>query len=539
MKYIFLFLTIFLSISLNAQKEFHVFPKDDINSPGSKTGDGSLENPWDLQTALSKKTDVVKSGDTIWIHQGIYNGRYRSTLQSEVADHYITVSAYRNDKVTLNGNVSHKQTSVLQVRSKQVVFKNFEVTWIGDFSRDKRDAGFENCIGIEHLNGENCRYYNLTIHDNPGLGFGSWKRTGGTIIENCMIYNNGIQTKPGRGGGEGMYVQNESEDLRLIKNNIIFNNYYKGIEVWSAGKRSDFEFVKNITLEGNIVFNNGFPSGPARDNIIVASNDQNGINYAHDITLKNNVLYHNTYKANGELRGEAPSLTLGYSVKAPIKDVVVSDNVIFGGNDAVRLSIAQSLDFMNNKVYGAMIVGPNTTDFIKDWNFSGNRFYAKDETLFRISRGEKHTLASWQDTYGQDLDSEFIDRSKLDIPHVLHLSQHSQDIGKFHLALFDAEGKDVSVDFSAEGVAIGQPYKVYDVENPSVILISGIVPEDYKITIPMGSTAFEGPLHNEKAVKTSSNFGVFKIEFEITATQDVQIETQESALERFLKWLGF
>lgn len=539
MKHIFTFiLSIGLSTVIYAQQEFHVFPKTHSETPGKNDGTGSIDTPWDLQTALSQTPEVVNSGDTIWLHEGVYTGRFISRLKSLDPNQYITVSAFKNDKVVLNGNAPVKQNSVLAVRSTRVIYKNFEVTWLGEFSRDQADADFEFCFGIEHFNGENCRFYNIIIHDNPGLGIGSWKKTAGTIIENCMIFNNGYKSNLGRGAGEGIYVQNKSEETRLIRNNIIFNNYYKGIEVWSAGKRAKDEAVKNITLEGNIIFNSGSPSTKFRDNVIVGTNDYNGINIANNIKLFNNVLYHNTYNNKGKLNGEAPSLTLGFNKKAPIKDIIVDGNVIVGGHDVLRLSIAESLNFSNNVVHGAIQVGPNTSAYLKNWVFDNNTYYTKLKTPFRISKGEKHSLKSWQETYQLDRNSAVYDYLNFDLNPILHLSRHSQKQNKFNVALFNAENNDVTVDFSEYELKIGSSFKIYDAENINVIAKSGILAHDFKITFPMQLTAFQNPLHNTSTNKTLSDFGVFIIEF------DEEIQTEDSDekdnfFKRFWEWLGF
>ena len=230
------------------QNQFHVFPENHPLTPGLSTGNGSLQYPWDLQTALKRPNNIINGGDIIWLHEGIYNGRYTCTLKSTIEDKFITVSAYKNDKVVLNGNVTSTSPQTLVVKGGQVIFRNFEVTWLGDYIRDLRDENFGGtAAGINHLSGKNCKFINLKIYNNPGLGFGSWKRTGGTLISGCYIFNNGVITKEGKGAGEGIYVQNKSDEERIIKNNIIFGNYYKGIEVWSAGRNADSEFVKNIT----------------------------------------------------------------------------------------------------------------------------------------------------------------------------------------------------------------------------------------------------------------------------------------------------
>ena len=48
-------IALILVSSMNSQNEFHVFPMDHATNPGSVSGDGSINDPWDLQTALLKK----------------------------------------------------------------------------------------------------------------------------------------------------------------------------------------------------------------------------------------------------------------------------------------------------------------------------------------------------------------------------------------------------------------------------------------------------------------------------------------------------
>lgn len=51
--------------------EFHVTPN------GSPKGNGLVAEPWDLSTALVA-TEIVKPGDTVWIHSGTYRGGFVS-----------------------------------------------------------------------------------------------------------------------------------------------------------------------------------------------------------------------------------------------------------------------------------------------------------------------------------------------------------------------------------------------------------------------------------------------------------------------------
>ncbi|WP_460218193.1 right-handed parallel beta-helix repeat-containing protein [Psychroserpens sp. MEBiC05023] len=538
MKLKFLYIILcFVGYYLNAQQEFHVFPIDDKDSPGSVEGDGSLSHPWDLQTALSQNSDTVNSGDTIWLHEGVYNGRFISTLESLEPNQYITVSAYKNDTVVLNGNVTSTRNAVLEVKGQQVIFKNFEVTWLGDFSRHEKDDDFEVCSGIRHLTGINCRFYNLKIYNNPGLGFGSWKHSAGSIIENCMIYNNGYIAKNGKGRGEGIYVQNNSNQTRVISNCIIYNNFYKGIEVWSANKNAKEAYVKNILIKNTVVFNSGSPSGYLKDNLIVASGDRNGINIAQDIQVLDNFLYHNTNVANSEINGDAASLTLGFNPRSPIENVIVKNNYIIGRNNALRILYAKSLTFSDNVAYtGYVLVDGSFKSHVKNWDFKDNLYYTKKGNAFRSINDKDYKIQNWKSEFNLDSNSRWssIKNFQTSFSSVTPFSKKND---AFKVVLFDENRKDIPIDFSDKDVKVGQSYKIYDVENSKVILRTGTLLEDRKITFSMELNDFEQPLHNTKAIKTLSNFGVFIVKFD-DIKQQKKVK-RDNAFKRFFRWLGF
>ena len=52
-----------ISFTAFGQKSYHVDAKK-----GTSTASGTVDNPWDLQTALSSKP--VQPGDTIYLHKG-------------------------------------------------------------------------------------------------------------------------------------------------------------------------------------------------------------------------------------------------------------------------------------------------------------------------------------------------------------------------------------------------------------------------------------------------------------------------------------
>ena len=534
-------LTFIFSISISAisfaQQDFHVFPKDHSKTPGTSNGIGSMNKPWDLQTALSQSSNVVNSGDTIWLHEGIYNGRYLSTLESLEANKFITVSGFKNDKVVINGNVNSPLKHVFEINGKQVVYKNFEVTFLGDYSRNAKDDEFEVVSGIRHSTGEDCQFINLKVNNIPGVGIGSWKTTGGSIFDGCIIYNNGYIK--GQGRGLGLYIQNNTEKVKVIQNCIIFNNYYKGVEVWSANKKAKNEYVKNMILKNNVFFNNGSPAQLFKDNLIVATGDKNGINIAKNIKVINNIFYHNVDVKNGQINGDAASLSIGYHENAPVEDVVIKNNIIFGRNNALRIAHAKSVTLEGNRIYsGYVSFKSSVLEHINNWNFKNNTYYTKKSSSFRILGDKDYTLQNWQSNFGLDEGSRWKSVKKFDMKSVASVTKYNHKKGAYKVVLFQEDENEVSVDFSKPDIKIGSNYKIYDVENPNVILQTGKLPEDLKITFPMQLNEIEKPLHNTAAQKTLSNFGVFVIEFE-EQIPIKETEERDNFFKRFFKWLGF
>lgn len=504
----FLYFVFILFIKLShAQQEYHVFPENHKETPGKETGDGTLNNPWDLQTALGQSVDVVNGGDIIWLHEGIYNGRFVSKLKSDKKGKFITVSAFKKDKVILNGNINSDLKSVLLVKGKQVIYKNFEITFKGKFSRKQGEVNFSRVEGLSHISGENCQFLNLIIHNVPGSGIGSWKATGGTIISDCIIYNNGYFSKK-RGSGVGIYVQNMSNATRIIKNNIIFNNYYKGIEVWSAAKKSNIAFVKNVLISSNTIFNNGLPTGKTKDNLIIATNDRTGINIAENIVVRNNILYHNTNFKENKVGGDAASLTVGFNYKAPVKNVLIQDNVIIGRNNALRLLHAKSLRFERNTVYSGYVLLSKASLYKEDktWSFTHNHYYTKGLNTFRVGNDKDFSLTDWSTTFELDINSKALNINDFLNEPITRINQSSYKKDKYTVSILNKTEENVIVNFMNQEVLEGAKYTIRDVENLSEVLKTGVISQDKNIEFPM-------KLNKGLKTKTLDNFGVFVVEF--------------------------
>src|SRR5450759_4222902 len=72
-----------------------------VSPDGKSSGDGSMERPWDLATALAGP-GAVQPGDTIWLRGGTYRGGFRSSLSGRKGAPII-VRQYPGERAVIDG----------------------------------------------------------------------------------------------------------------------------------------------------------------------------------------------------------------------------------------------------------------------------------------------------------------------------------------------------------------------------------------------------------------------------------------------------
>ncbi len=223
---------------------FHVTPD------GKPTGDGSLTNPWDIQTAMLQPA-AVKPGDTIWIHGGTYvpDGKVMVHLQGE-KDKPIIARNWNNERVTLNAPVNIAQAD--DFPTKYCWIWGLEIQTAGT-----KNAGAPVDIGNsahEAALNPGIKVINCVAHDCPGNGFGDWGSAEEEVY-GCIIYNNGSdgdrKNPAERGHGHGFYIQSKTH--KEFINNIVFRQFFLGFQIYGTAAA---HFV-NVTMQGNTFFNNG------------------------------------------------------------------------------------------------------------------------------------------------------------------------------------------------------------------------------------------------------------------------------------------
>ncbi|WP_160168423.1 putative Ig domain-containing protein, partial [Novipirellula maiorica] len=226
-----------------------------VSPAGTPQGDGSLNDPWDLWTAMSHP-EAVSAGDTIWIQGGSYVGAFTSHL-SGTPWNPIWVREWPGDEVIIDLNNGSPRTSeILTIEGQHTYYQGLEIFSSDLSGRITFEGGsWPDDINRGNINvfGDHVKLINWEIHDiNKGIGF--WSPADGGEVYGSLIYNNGW-SGPSFEHGHGIYSQNEDFNRRFA-DNILFNQYRHGVKIFGSSSAS----LKNYVLEGNISFNNGAAS---------------------------------------------------------------------------------------------------------------------------------------------------------------------------------------------------------------------------------------------------------------------------------------
>lgn len=356
-----------------------------VSPSGAHSGDGTLANPWDLQTALSQPP-AVEPGDTIWLLPGTYgDGSGTSIFDSQLtgtSHRPIVVRQHPSGRATINGGI--------EIHGANTWFWGFEIT---SSIRDRTGlpdgtSALKNAVDCY---GPGTRLINLVIHDTR-QGIGMWVEAVGAEAYGNIIYNNGFQA-PDRGHGHGIYVQNR-HGTKLIAGNIIFNQFGVGIHAYATAE----SWVRRLELDGNIVFNNGAASAESRrtDNILLASGS--GLD---KIVVDGNYTYHTPDDNIGYSR-------LGWEFDDCNGSLTARGNYFIGGQIAAMVNRWKSVSFEHNVTYSVdglnilLDYPPGAT--LGPYSWAGNSYYGAG----RFSRaGHARTFGAWTSESGLDSTSTF------------------------------------------------------------------------------------------------------------------------------------
>jgi hypothetical protein len=450
---------------------------------GKPNGNGTLANPWDLNTALNKSA-VIKGGDTLWIHPGTYSGVYKSTLQGN-AQSPIIVKAVSDFGVILDGNVS-KNDAVLSIEGKYVYYCGLIITNSGQNHIVSASSPVYSKDGVYFIGAYN-KLINCIIHNNTGDGIGFWNPAIDAEIYGCIIYHNGYRGTD-RGHGHGIYTQNTT-GTKLITDNIFFNSYGIGIHIYTENGS-----IKGFKIEGNAFCNSGLPGANELERHIIAG----GLQTADNITVTDNYFYNRpNYPAKAGVQ-------FGYS--AANQNAVFTNNYMVGGT-FYCIKNWNSVKFTGNSIISRtpqmQLIAFDNFANIKTPTFNNNHYY-KGTLATR-------TFDEWKRVSNQDANSRYYASEPAET--VCFVRKNRYEKGRANLIVYNWKNTtNVAVDMSGV-LSAGDTYQIYDVFCLSNGPVQTGVYDGKSISVSMALTKIDlpdgYPPDSRRFSHTAPLFGMF------------------------------
>lgn len=423
-----------------------------VTADGTPQGKGTANAPWDFQTALEQPKAVLP-GDTICLAGGTYvapeeKSRYfRSRLVGEAGQN-ITIRPCGAEKVLVDGG--------FEIYGPFVVLRDLEffssITVRVSKERGPNPSDIVTPVGIGVF-APNVRVINNVVHDLSS-GLSSWRDAQAGEFYGNIVYYNGHQG-PDRAHGHGAYMQNAGLTKRL-EDNIIFNQFELGMQIFGTATTR----LENFHLIGNIVFNNGTMGGRYSRNLLIG-----GDVVVRDPVLRGNITYFPTDTDHG---GDN---NLGYYPEGQgCVNLDMEDNYLVSGSLALTMNKCGG-SMKNNTLFGD-IRNFARTDFPTN-SYLGKARPARAQVFVRPNRFEA---------------------------------------GRANIAVVNwPKAATVAVDLSRAGLAEGDRYEIYDVQNLGGEPVAAGNFDNQPVELPMTLTKVAVPVGEVpfKPVHTTLEFNTF------------------------------
>ncbi|HET8712167.1 MAG TPA: Ig-like domain-containing protein [Gemmatimonadales bacterium] len=320
-----------------------------VSPSGSSSGDGSRAKPWNFATALAGAGGKVQPGDTVWMLGGTYRGTFTSTVTG-TSGKPVVFRQYPGERALIDGAGAARTATVLNVRGSWVVFWGFEMTNTdADRTHDATGNG-----GRPHALANyapHTKYISLVVHD-AGVGIYNDPNQYDVEITGCVFYNNGWQG-PDRGHGHAIYLRSNTGPV-TAHDNVLFNQFGYGVHVYTNPGDG---LLNNITIEGNIAFNNGtLSTNSSSSNILVGGDDR-----ADGDKVSKNMAYFPPGVTATNMKVGYGSLENG--------SVVLTDNYAVGGGPVLSMGYWSS-----STISGNSFIGTSSVLSLSDPALSASRF---------------------------------------------------------------------------------------------------------------------------------------------------------------------
>ncbi|MCF8238973.1 MAG: T9SS type A sorting domain-containing protein [Saprospiraceae bacterium] len=439
----------------------------------SNNGDGSLDDPWTLQTALDHPAALLP-GDTVWMRGGVYMHMVDAQTSFRCMTNGLPNAPiiFRNnpgEHAVLDGNLQYTLYLGLG-QCSYTWFWGIEVTNSFSTDRDHNIPGGVSCTAA------NIKFINMIVHDT-GIGIDTWKNAKNTETYGCIIYhigNNLNNNGNKEGHGHGMYLQNDTVGVKRIYNNIIFSTYGYGMHLWQTTTTSA---IGNFDIRYNILFN----GGAASENLGGVGNNVRTHNFfavangaGHPI--ENTIIKHNYTWSSPEM--PRPSVN-AFGLNSGVRNMVLDSNI---------LTCQTRLGWNNAPIFEATV--------------KGNRIIAGIPAVYGYYL--------WGFTFDDFPENEYIPTLSTTGQEVFVLPNEYES-GRAHIAIYNWENAlSVDVDISTIGLKAGDQFEVLQVLDLSEKVIAATYDGNGVITIPMTGHSLAHPVgSSQQPISTFPTFGAF------------------------------
>lgn len=435
-------------------KEYYVTPN------GTSGGNGTMDRPWDLKTALAHPS-VVKPGDVIWVRKGTYRGEFYSKLRG-TASSPVVIRAYPGERVTIDGGDT-KGRGILLVDGAYAWYWGLEIMSSVPKRVTSTSGSWPNGTeiprgdGVQFVqqtgSGVGVKFINSIIHDTrQGMSF--WYQAVGAEIYGTLIYYNGWDA-PDRAHGHGIYTQNIT-GTKLIEDNIIFKQFSDGIQAYGTSNT----YIYNYMVRGNTIFDNGVIAG---DNGGGSNMQVGGGNPVKNFTITNNYFY----------RSQGSNGTVNIGQANNNEDIYVTNNYI---DSVIRFNGWKRLTFTNNTIVGnnmLLDLRPITTQSnIKNlgYNWTSNKYFSvegqyKPFLLISTDTGTRsYMFPEWRSITSLDSLSTYT-RGKPTGLNVF-VRPNKYETGRANITIYNwNKTGSVSVPLAGTGLKVGDKFEIRDAQN--------------------------------------------------------------------------
>lgn len=451
---------------------------------GSAGADGSAQHPWNIEVAFAGADGRIQPGDTVWLRGGRYVGPFTSRLTG-TRDAPIIVRQFPGERATLD-NVSTTLVT-LRVMGQWAWYWGFEVT----NSNPDRRVGRPNGIYPRQPNN---KFINLVVHDNNvGVSFSNESRN--SEVYGCLIFNNGYHGSD-RTHGHGIYAKNDGSTQKLVRDNVVFNQFRNGIQIYTDAGTGQ---LRNFLVEGNVWFNNGTltSTSSAAANILVG-----GREVADQIVVQNNMTY---FPAGIDTR----NVRIGYNNTLRNGSVAVRDNYFVGGRVVLDVGYWDQATVRDNVFAGRGVMLALNDPTLGGYDWGGNRYWRDPASAAWHHAGTAYSFAAWQRATGLGVSDE----AAADAPSEaqVFVRPNLYEAGRANIIVYNwSRQTALAVDVSGV-VSVGDGYAVYNVQD---FYGAPVVQGTYAggtVTLPMTGVTPPRPVGGAPgtAPRTGPDFDVF------------------------------